>query len=88
MCLSQPKMPSAPAVSAPVFVPPPPPPPLPPVPAAPTPYYDQQQAADAQKSETQSSTLNKARAGRSGLKIDLVNGAGSFSGSGLNTASN
>jgi hypothetical protein len=88
--MSQPKIvqPAAPAVAAPVVVKAPDPLPVPPVPPAPNPYYDQQVASDAQKSQTQASTLSKARAGRAGLKIDLVNDAGGFSGSGVNTASN
>jgi hypothetical protein len=89
--MSRPKMPQqpqAPAVAAPAIVQaPPPPPPPPPVPPAPNPYYDQQQASDAQQGLTQARTVARARSGRAGLKIDLVNSAGDAMGSGVNTAS-
>lgn len=90
--MSRPKMPQvqqAPVVPAPTYVqtPAPTPPPLPPVPPAPNPYFDQQQATDAQKGLSQARTVARARAGRAGLKIDLVNSGGATMGSGVNTAS-
>jgi hypothetical protein len=78
---SAPRTTAAPAYTAPV-APITPIAPPPPVPAAPVPYYETQEAASNEKTN---SNVSKSRIGRAALKINLVNSGNDDAGFSVNT---